>query len=52
MRVELVCANCGHIIQSEEVKVTHSQEVGDMPVRIKVPVCNLCSEVKKEWKKR
>lgn len=52
MRETLVCENCGHILI--EVNLTPKEVIKaiDVPHRTKVPVCSVCSKIKKEWVKK
>lgn len=52
MRITLVCNNCGHILVSKEITPIEASKANDVPHRVKVPVCSVCSKIKKEWVKK
>ena len=50
-RLALTCGNCGHYLIQMKVTDAEFQKSKDVPLRIKVPVCLVCSNVKKTWRK-
>ena len=52
MRIDLVCDNCGHILFQQRLTPAEVAKANDVPHRVKVPICTVCSKIKKEWVKR
>jgi tRNA(Ile)-lysidine synthase TilS/MesJ len=51
-RITIVCEQCGVILKDIEVSDKEFEKSKDVPLRIKQPVCSVCSKIKKEWIKK
>lgn len=51
-QIAIICENCGHWIITYKITDAEFQKSKEVPLRIKPPVCSVCSQVKRNWKKR
>lgn len=51
-RIIIYCENCGNILLGCNVSDEEFEKSKDVPLRIKQPVCSVCSKIKKEWIKK
>jgi len=51
-RIVIVCEHCGVILREKEVSDKEFEKSKDVPLRIKQPVCSVCSKIKKGWIKK